>query len=30
MSDAPAEMRVGDRERRALDDQLQAAVGDAR
>jgi hypothetical protein len=28
MSEAPVEMRVGDRERRAVDDQLQAAVGD--
>ena len=28
MSDTPPPLRVGDRERRAVDDQLQAAVGD--
>ena len=28
MSDAPLEQRVGDRERRAVDEHLQAAVGD--
>lgn len=28
MSDAPVEVRVGDRERRLLDERLQAAVGD--
>jgi hypothetical protein len=28
MGDAPVDLRVGDRERRAVDEQLQAAVGD--
>jgi hypothetical protein len=28
MGDAPVDLRVGDRERRAIDEQLQAAVGD--
>ena len=28
MSDTPPPLRVGDRERRAVDEQLQAAVGD--
>ena len=28
MSETPPPLRVGDRERRAVDDQLQAAVGD--
>ena len=28
MSDTPPPLRIGDRERRAVDEQLQAAVGD--